>query len=40
MYYKAGMGAAYSPRNFDGQYLGPITIRKGLRFRATPVRST
>lgn len=29
-YYKTGMGAAYSPRNFDGQYLGPITIRKAI----------
>lgn len=29
-YHRAGKGVAYSPRNFDGQYLGPITIRKAI----------
>jgi 1A family penicillin-binding protein len=26
----AGFGQTYSPRNFDGQFLGPITIRKAI----------
>lgn len=26
----AGMGPVYSPRNFDGQFLGPITVRKAI----------
>lgn len=27
---RVGMAKPYSPRNFDGQYLGPITLRKAI----------